>query len=389
MINFNFYSPTEFVFGKDTELKIAKLLTKHGANRVLIHYGGGSIKKSGLYDRVITVLNDHDIKYFELGGVVPNPRSKLVYEGINLVRKEKIDFILAIGGGSAIDSAKAIALGTYYEGDFWDLYDGFTPTKAVPVGVILTLPASGSEASNSTVITNEKLGLKRGTNSDLIRPVFAIINPELTYTLPSYHAFAGVVDMMSHIFERYLTNTKDVFLTDLMSEAVLVAIIDAAGKMLVDPYDYEARATISWAGTIAHNGLLGVGRIGDWVSHRLEHELSALYDVSHGAGLAVVFPNYMLYTLDHDIDRYYQLAVNVFKVEPNEQNKRQIATEGIIRLKEFYKKIGMPLTFKEIGAKEEDIPVLLEKLEVNMGPVFGNFVKLTIEDARKIYLMCV
>ncbi|MGI6787068.1 MAG: iron-containing alcohol dehydrogenase [Acholeplasmataceae bacterium] len=389
MINFQFYSPTEIVFGKDTELEVAKLLKKHGATKVLVHYGGGSIKKSGLYDRVINKLNEAKIPFLESGGVVPNPRSGLVYKGIELVKKEKIDFILAVGGGSVIDSAKAIAMGALYDDDFWNLYDGVKPTKALSVGVILTIPASGSEASNSTVITNEKLGLKRGTNSDLVRPKFSIINPELTYTLPKYHAFAGVVDMMSHIFERYLTNTKNVELTDLMQEAVLISIIKSARKMLEDPFDYIARANICWAGTIAHNGVLGVGRVGDWASHALEHELSALYDVSHGAGLAVVFPNYMLYTLDHDVNRYYRLAVNVFGIEPSETEKREVAIKGIRRLQQFYQEIGMPLTFQELGAKAEDIPRLVKQLEINKGLTFGNFVKLTMEDAAKIYQMCI
>lgn len=387
MLNFTFYSPTEFVFGKDTQHEVGQLLHKHGASKVLLHYGGGSIKRSGLYDQVIKSLEQANIPFVELGGVVPNPRSGLVYKGIELVKKEKIDFILAVGGGSVIDSAKAIAMGALYDGDFWDLYDGTKPLKALPVGVILTIPAAGSEASNSTVITKEELGLKRGTNSDLVRPKFAIMNPELHYTIPSYHTFAGVVDMMSHIFERYLTNTKDVLLTDLMCEAVLVAIINSARAILKNPNDYEARANIAWAATVAHNGLLGVGREGDWASHRMEHELSALYDVSHGAGLAVIFPNYMKYTLDHDVNRYYRLAVNVFNIKPN-TDKRMVGLLGIEALINFYKEINMPTTFNDIGAKEEDIPVLLKNLEINFGSIFGNFVKLTMKDAENIYKMC-
>ena len=275
MINFQFYSPTEFVFGKDSELRVAHLLKKHGATKVLFHYGGGSIKRSGLYDRVVNTLKENNIPYVELGGVVPNPRLSLVNEGIKIVKENHIDFILAVGGGSVMDSAKAIAIGTKYNGDLWDLYTGTKIKEALSVGVIVTIPASGSEASNSSVITNDKLGLKKGTNSDLIRPKFAIMNPELTYTIPNYHAFAGVVDMMSHIFERYLTNTPDVDLTDLMQEAVLISIMDNAKRLLKDPRDYNARAHIMWAGTIAHNGILGVGRTTDWASHGLEHELSA------------------------------------------------------------------------------------------------------------------
>ena len=388
MINFQFYSPTEFVFGKDSELRVAHLLKKHSATKVLFHYGGGSIKRSGLYDRVVNTLKENNIPYVELGGVVPNPRLSLVNEGIKIVKENHIDFILAVGGGSVMDSAKAIAIGTKYNGDLWDLYTGTKIKEALPVGVIVTIPASGSEASNSSVITNDKLGLKKGTNSDLIRPKFAIMNPELTYTIPNYHAFAGVVDMMSHIFERYLTNTPDVDLTDLMQEAVLISIMDNAKRLLKDPYDYNARAHIMWAGTIAHNGILGVGRTTDWASHGLEHELSALYDVSHGAGLAVIFPHYMLYTLDHDVDRYYRLAVNIMKVKPNENDKRNVAIKGIRKLQEFYKSLGMPLTFDDIGAKKEDIPQLVKQLEINRGSIFGGFVDLTMDDARKIYESC-
>ena len=388
MINFQFYSPTEFVFGKDSELRVAHLLKKHSATKVLFHYGGGSIKRSGLYDRVVNTLKENNIPYVELGGVVPNPRLSLVNEGIKIVKENHIDFILAVGGGSVMDSAKAIAIGTKYDGDLWDLYTGTKIKEALPVGVIVTIPASGSEASNSSVITNDKLGLKKGTNSDLIRPKFAIMNPELTYTIPNYHAFAGVVDMMSHIFERYLTNTPDVDLTDLMQEAVLISIMDNAKRLLKDPRDYNARAHIMWAGTIAHNGILGVGRTTDWASHGLEHELSALYDVSHGAGLAVIFPHYMLYTLDHDVDRYYRLAVNVMKVKPDVNDKRNVAIKGIRKLQAFYKSLGMPLTFDDIGAKKEDIPQLVKQLEINRGSIFGGFVDLTMDDARKIYESC-
>ncbi|NLG30981.1 MAG: iron-containing alcohol dehydrogenase [Acholeplasmataceae bacterium] len=388
MINFQFYSPTEFVFGKDSELRVAHLLKKHGATKVLFHYGGGSIKRSGLYDRVVNTLKENNIPYVELGGVVPNPRLSLVNEGIKIVKENHIDFILAVGGGSVMDSAKAIAIGTKYNGDLWDLYTGTKIKEALSVGVIVTIPASGSEASNSSVITNDKLGLKKGTNSDLIRPKFAIMNPELTYTIPNYHAFAGVVDMMSHIFERYLTNTPDVDLTDLMQEAVLISIMDNAKRLLKDPRDYNARAHIMWAGTIAHNGILGVGRTTDWASHGLEHELSALYDVSHGAGLAVIFPHYMLYTLDHDVDRYYRLAVNVMKVKPNVSDKRNVAIKGIRKLQAFYKSLGMPLTFDDIGAKKVDIPKLVKQLEINRGSIFGGFIDLTMDDARKIYESC-
>ncbi len=388
MENFKFYSPTQFVFGKDTENEVGKLVKKAKANKVLIHYGGGSIIRSGLLSRVETALKKESIPYILLGGVQPNPRSGLVYEGIELVKKEKVDFILAVGGGSSIDSAKAIAAGVLYAGDFWNMYDRKARVeKALPVGVILTIPAAGSEASTATVITKEEGMLKRGMGSDLLRPVFAILNPELTFTLPTYQTSAGIVDMMSHIFERYLSHTKGVELTDRLCEATLKSIINAARVIVHDPLNYDARATICWAGTIAHNGSLGVGREEDWSTHGLEHELSALYDVTHGAGLAVMFPAYMKYTLNSDIDRYRQLAIRVFDVTDNPANPKAVALEGIARLESFFKEIGMPLTFKEIGAKKEDIDKLLEKLDINRGFPMGSFQKLTREDARRIYLL--
>ncbi len=322
MENFNFYSPTEFVFGKDTEANVGALLKKYGAKKVFLHYGGGSIKKSGLYDTVIKSLEKEKIDYVALGGAKPNPVDTLVYEGIKLCKEEACDFVLAVGGGSAIDSAKAIAAGVKYDGDFWDFYDRKAIIKdALPVGVILTIPAAGSEGSSATVITKESEGLKRGTGSNLLRPKFSIINPELTYSLPMWHTAAGIVDMMAHIFERYLSKTQDVILTDRLCEATLVSIMEAANKIMQDPNDYEARATICWAGTIAHNGFLGVGRQEDWVTHGLEHELSALYDMTHGAGLAIMFPAYMAYTLDEDLERYYRLATQVFGVPQNHFEK--------------------------------------------------------------------
>jgi len=388
MENFKFYSPTQFVFGKDSENEVGKLVKKENAKKVLVHYGGGSVIRSGLMAKVESALKKEGISYCLLGGVQPNPRSGLVYQGIELVRKENIDFILAVGGGSAIDSGKAIAAGVKYKGDFWDLYDNKASVEdALPVGVILTIPAAGSEASTSTVITHEEGMLKRGMGSDLLRPVFSIINPELTFTLPQYQTSAGIVDMMSHIFERYLTHTKEVELTDRLCEATLKSIINAARVIMKDPLNYDARATICWSGTIAHNGILGVGREEDWSTHGLEHELSALYDVTHGAGLAVMFPAYMKYTLDADVERYRQLAVRVFDVPDQPTNPRGVALEGIARLEAFYREIKMPLTFQEINAKKEDIDFLLNKLEINRGFPMGNFKALTREDARNIYLL--
>ncbi len=386
MLNFNFHSPTEFVFGKDTEKQVGKLLKKYKAKKVLIHYGSGSIKRSGLFDRVVEALETEKIDFVELGGVVPNPRDTLVYKGIELCREEKVDFVLAVGGGSVIDSAKAIAGGAPYKGDFWDFYDNKAEIKkCLNIGVVLTIPAAGSEGSFASVITKEDGMLKRGGYSPMYRPSFAIINPELTYTLPIYQTAAGVVDMMSHIFERYLTKTKDVILTDRMSEATLVSIIEAMRVVKEEPTNYEARATICWAGTIAHNGLLGVGREEDWTTHKLEHELSGLYDVTHGAGLAVMFPAYMRYTVMEDVQRYRRLAVKVFNIKDKPKKPLKVAMAGIDALESFFKEIGMPTSFKEIGAKEEDIDKLIEKLKINNGEKLGSFKEVTMEDARNIY----
>ncbi len=386
MDNFKFYSPTEFIFGKDVEQEVGKRLKQENVTKVLFHYGGGSIKRNGLYDTVIKSLNEENIDFVELGGVKPNPIDGLVYDGIELCRKESVDFILAVGGGSVIDSAKAIAAGVKYDGDFWDFFDHKTTVKeALPVGVILTIPAAGSEGSSAAVITKEDEGLKRGMGSDLLRPVFSFSNPELTYSLPMWHTAAGIVDMMAHIFERYITKSENVVLTDRLLESTLVSIMEAARVIITDPENYEARATICWAGTIAHNGILGVGREEEWTTHGLEHELSALYDMTHGAGLAVMFPAYMMYTLNEDIDRYYRLATEVFGVPHDYEHKERVAEEGIVRLVGFFNEIGMPTSLEEADAKKEDIPKLIEKLKINKGESFGNFTTLTLDDARAIY----
>ncbi|MFW5893448.1 MAG: iron-containing alcohol dehydrogenase [Bacillota bacterium] len=386
MDNFRFYSPTEFVFGKDQEKEVGALLKAYGAKKALLHYGGGSIKRTGLYDKVVKSLKEAGVEYVELGGVKPNPVDSLVYEGIDLVKREGVDFLLPVGGGSVIDSAKAIAAGALYEGDFWDFFDRKARMeRALPVGVILTIPAAGSEGSAATVITKADAQLKRGAGGNAVRPKFAIINPELTYTLPMWQTAAGIVDMISHIFERYFTTSQDVILTDRQSEATLLSIMEAARIIMKDPNNYEARATICWAGTIAHNGVLGVGRNEEWTAHGLEHQLSALYDMTHGAGLAVIFPAYMKYTLDADLERYYRLATTVFGVPANHFDKRGVALEGIDRLVKFFKAIGMPVTLKEAGAKKEDIPKLVELLSKNTGEKFGSFMTLTLDDAKAIY----
>ena len=385
MNNFTFYSPTYFVFGKGSENNTGHYVRRFGGSKVLIHYGGGSVVRSGLLDRVKESLKKENIDFIELGGVKPNPRSGLVYEGIDLCKKEAVDFILAVGGGSAIDSAKAIAAGVRYDGDFWDFYEGKEIKEALPVGTVLTIAAAGSEGSGDSVITKEEGMLKRGAGGEALRPVFSILNPELTQTLPAYQTACGATDIMAHVFERYFTNTKEVEITDRLCEAVLLTMIKEVPRVIEDPGNYEARANIMWAGTVAHNNLVGVGRDQDWSSHGIEHELSALYDVPHGAGLAVIFPAWMTYVMKHDVNRFAQLAVRVWVCEMNVANPEETAKEGIKRLKQFLTSIGMPITFEELGAKEEDIPLMVEKLGLGEKGTMGGFVKLTSKDVEQIY----
>ena len=384
MNNFNFYSPTYFAFGKGKENEVGALVKRFGGSRVLLHYGGGSVKKNGVFDSVVKSLNEAQIPFVELGGVKPNPRSGLVYEGIELCRKEKIDFILAIGGGSTIDSAKAIALGTPYDGDFWDFYRTGTPVeKALPIGTVLTIAAAGSEGSAATVITNEENKLKWSASGDVLRPKFSVMNPEFTCTLPAYQTACGITDIMIHVCERYFTNTKDVEITDRLCEAVLKAMIEEAPKVMGDLTNYEARANIMWAGMIAHNNIIGVGRDQDWGTHAIEHELSSLYDCAHGAGLAVIAPAWMKFVYKHDINRFAQFAVRVWGCDMNFASPEATALEGIHRFEIFLKSIGMPTTFAELGAKEEDIPGMVEQLCKRTS--IGNFVKIGAEEAEAIF----
>lgn len=388
MNNFNFYSPTFFVFGKERENEAGKYVKRFGGTNVLIHFGGGSVVKSGLLDRVKTSLKAENIRFAELGGVQPNPRSGLVYEGIGICKREKIDFILAVGGGSVIDSAKAIAIGALYDGDFWDFYTGKNIEKALPVATILTISAAGSEGSTGSVITHENGMLKRAANGDALRPVFSILNPELTCTLPNYQTACGATDMMAHVMERYFTNTKDVEITDRLCEGILLTIIKETPRALADPSDYESRANIMWAGMVAHNDICGVGRDQDWSSHNMEHELSGLYDVAHGAGLAVMFPAWMKYVMHHDIQRFAQFAVRVWGCEMDFQNPENTACQGIEKVEQFFASIGMPVRFSELGAKAEDIPVLVKTMGLGKNTL-GSFMKLTEEDVRKIYELAV
>ena len=387
MNNFTFYSPTMFVFGKGEENNVGKYVKRFGGTRVLIHFGGGSIVRSGLLARVETSLQSEGISYVELGGVKPNPRSGLVYEGIDLCKREGVDFILAVGGGSTIDSAKAIALGAVYDGDFWDFYSGKPTEKALPVATVLTIAAAGSEGSSGSVITKEEGMLKRSAGGDVIRPVFSIMNPELTQTLPPYQTACGVTDIMAHLLERYFTNTKDVEVTDRVIEGLLMTMINEAPKVIKDPNDYEARANIMWAGMMAHNNCCGVGREQDWASHDMEHELSALYDCAHGAGLAVVFPAWMEYNMKHDVMRFAQIASRVWGCSMDFANPEATAKQGIAAFRAFLGAIGMPGTLGELGGKEEDIPYLAQTAAYGNGNggTLGSFVVLHKEDMENIY----
>ena len=387
MENFTFYSPTFFVFGKDTENEAGRYVKQFGGSKVLIHYGGSSAKKSGLLDRVEASLQKEGIPYVMLGGVKPNPRSGLVYEGIELCRKEGVDFVLAVGGGSAIDSSKAIAAGTLYDGDFWDFYSGKPIEKALPVGTILTIAAAGSEGSPDSVITKEEGMFKRGAGSNAIRPKFSILNPALTQTLPPYQTAAGITDIMAHLYERYLTNTKEVEVTDRLIEALLLTMKHEGPRVIADPDNYEARANIMWAGMVAHNNTCGVGRSQDWNSHNIEHELSALYDCAHGAGLAVTMPAVFKYVMNHDVMRFAKVATRVWGCQMDFDHPEVTALEGIEAFRNFLCSIGMPKNFEELGAKEEDIPKLVDVLcnGDGRGGTISGFVTLTEEDCTKIY----
>ena len=359
MLNFQFCSPTKFVFGKGTEAQIGDLVKAAGGTRALIVYGGGSVVRSGLLKRVMDALDAAGIPHVELGGVKPNPRDDLVYEGIRLCRENQLDFVLPIGGGSAIDTAKAIADGVPYDGDFWDFYSRkAVPQTALPHGCVLTIPAAGSEGSDSAVITKIEGNLKRGLSTELHRPRFAVMNPELTFTLPRYQLACGATDMMAHIMERYFTNTKDVALTDRLAEALLLSIIEAAPKAIADDHDYEAHATLMWAGMLAHNNSVGVGREQDWASHHIGHEISAKYDTAHGASLAIVFPAWMKYVYKHDIARFVQFATRVWGVDAAGKTDEAVALEGIARMQAFFVSLGMPATLQQAGGKVEDIPFL-------------------------------
>lgn len=385
MRNFDLYNPTYFAFGRDTQGRVGELTKQFGGTKALIHYGGGSVVRSGLLAQTQQSLDEAGIAWVVLGGAVPNPRSGLVYEGVALCKEEGVDFVLGIGGGSAIDSAKAIAAGALYDGDFWDLYEGKAAyTCALPKGVILTLPATGSESSNSAVITQERGMLKRGLRGDSNRPQFAILNPELTYTLPPEQTAYGIADMMAHIFERYFTNVTDVDVSDRLCEAVLMTILKAGPTAMQAPNDYDARAELMWAGNLAHNGQLGIGREEDWGSHNIGHELSAAYDVAHGASLSVIMPHWMRFVLSGHEMRFAQMATRVFGCSMDFEHPERTALEGIVRLQAFWKSIGLPLTMTELGIDRSDIPGLVEKTRMTNNGRLGFYVPMTRENIAEI-----
>ncbi|MDO5351755.1 MAG: iron-containing alcohol dehydrogenase [Succinatimonas sp.] len=387
MQNFNFYRPTDFYFGKGQENNAGEICKKYGGTKILVHFGGGSAVKSGLIDRVLTSIKNSGLEAITLGGVKPNPMSDLVYEGIELCRKEKVDMILAVGGGSAIDSAKAISHGVNYDGDFWDFFIGkAAPQNSLPVGSVLTIAAAGSEGSNSCVISHYMDGIlkKKGLSSQNNVPKFAIMNPELTETLPPFQTACGACDIMCHVMERYFTNTREVLLTDELCEAVLRTIKVMLPRVMKDPHDYEARANIMWAGTLAHNNTCGVDREQDWGSHRIEHELSALYNCAHGAGLAVITPAWMENVYKHDVMRFARFAVNVFGCQMDYENPENTALAGIKALRNLWGDAGLPLNFEQLGAKREDIPVLLKNLG-DKDHTEGHFVVLHMDEIQKVF----
>ena len=391
MKDFNFYAPTRVVFGRESEEKLPQLIRQYGGGKVLVHYGGGSAKRSGLLDKVYQMLSEAGISYVELGGVVPNPLLSKVREGIDLCRKEHVDFILAVGGGSVIDSAKAIGYGVGYAGDVWDFWDGkAVPQACLPIGVVLTIPAAGSEMSSSCVITNDEGMLKRGVNSDLCRCKFAIMNPERTYTLPAYQTAAGVTDIMMHTMERYFSKYEDAVLTDAISEALLRTVMDAVFEVLRDPENYRYRAAIMWASSLSHNDLTECGTEKDFACHKLEHELSGLFGVTHGAGLAAIWGSWARYVMDKHLNRFVQFAVNVLDVTNDFSDPKATARKGVEALEGFFHAIGMPVSIPELIGRQitdKEIGTLVDKCSRGGKMNIGAMEVLKPEDMAAIYRM--
>ncbi len=390
MEDFEFVSPTHFVFGKSAEEKVGPMLAERGATRVLVHFGGQSALKSGLIDRVCASLESAGIAYEKLGGVRPNPEIKLVREGVALCKEKGVDWVLAVGGGSVIDSAKAIANGACIDEDVWELFATKRPNKNVlPIAVVLTIPAAGSEASKNTVVSNDELGMKTGYANNFHRPKLAFMNPELTFTLPPFQTAAGLTDMFCHLLERFFDDVGSVPVTDNLNLSLMKTVRAEAPRVLAEPENYDARANVMWAGMLCHQGLAGCGRHEDWATHGLEHELSA-YDTSitHGAGLACMFPAWMEYVYAENPARFAQYGYEVFGLTPTGDIESD-ALSAIDETRMFFASLGMPTSLAELGIDEENIEGAIEQmiptLRRNKGEVFGSFKKLTMEDAAEIY----
>ena len=388
MFNFDYFTPTKVAFGRNTVSRTAGLIREFGGKKVLVHYGSGSVIRSGLLKKVTDLLDEAGIPYVTLGGAVPNPHLSLVYEGIALCKKENVDFLLAVGGGSAIDSAKAIGYGVATEGDVWDFYDYKRKASGcLPLGVILTIAATGSEMSDSSVITKEEGLVKRGYSSDHGRPKFAIMDPELTMTLPDYQTACGCTDIMMHTMERYFTNGGNMEITDAIAEGLLRTVMANAEKLKKDPKDFNARAEVMWAGSLSHNGLTGCGNDGgDWMTHKLEHELGGLYDVAHGAGLAAIWGSWARYVYKNCLPRFRKFALNVMQVEPASSDE-DTALRGIEALEDFFRRVGMPTSLRELGvnASEDDLSLMAHKCAVGVNGAMGSARLLREEDMLAIF----
>ena len=391
MKDFNYYAPTEVVFGKQSEEQVALMVKKYGGTKVLVHYGGQSAVRSGLLSKVCSLLGEAGIPYVQLGGVVPNPRLSLAQQGIELCRKESVDFILAVGGGSVIDSSKCIAYGVPFEGNVWDIYLGKAePKEMLPVASVLTIPAAGSEMSEASVITNEDGDVKLGYSNNMSRPKFAIMNPERTFTLPPYQTAAGVTDMMMHTMERYFSKDDDMDFTTDLAEAALRNIKQAVFQVLKNPEDYRYRAQIMWGGSLMHNGLTSCGISDDWATHQLEHELSGMFDVTHGAGLAAIWPSWARYVMHENLSRFVRFAVNVMDVPNDFTDPEGTALKGIEAMERFYHAIGMPINIKELIGKDitdEEIKEMTRKCSRDYTSTCGCLKVLSAPDMEAIYRM--
>lgn len=391
MKDFNYYAPTEVVFGEQSEEQVAALVKKYGGTKVLVHFGGRSAERSGLLDKICQLLTDGGIPFVKLGGVVPNPRLSLAQQGIEFCRQEKVDFILAVGGGSVIDSAKCIAYGVHFAGNVWDFYLGkAAPVSMLPIASVLTIPAAGSEMSEASVITNEDGNVKLGYSNNMARPKFAIMNPRRTFTLPPYQTAAGVTDMMMHTMERYFTKDDDMDLTTDIAEAMLRNMKNAIFAVLKNPEDYRYRAQIMWGGSLMHNGLTGCGISDDWATHQLEHELSGMFNVTHGAGLAAVWPSWARYVMHENLSRFVRFAVNVMDVPNDFTAPEGTALRGIEAMERFYHAIGMPINIKELIGRDitdEEIKEMTRKCSRDYKRTCGCLKVLKAEDMEAIYKM--